>query len=220
MRTPNRFLEAIKGEMPKIQHPRILFALLLVVGLIGGTVAVIANQQDSGVKTVPLPVPTPLPLDEAGKQAAVAVLRDSEVVDRIAGPQVWTASDFYQRRVGQAIGVYFIATWEQPVEYSGPWRTLECQGTLVVEPLGTWTGTTQLSIVVDVENAEVVHYFPYGPPRVNPYQEAPQRPNPISVDDAGPEDQITVYDAESRRVIYEGPGKDGPQECPPGKEDD
>ena len=206
--------------MPKIHHPRILLALLLVMGLIGGTVAVLANQQDSDGKTVSLPIPTPLPLDEADKQAAVAVLRDSGVVDRIAGPQVWTASDFYQRRVGQTFGVYFIATWEQPVEYSGPWRTLECRGTLVIEPLGTWTGTTQLSIVVDVENAEVVHYAAYGPPRVNPSQEAPQRPRPTNLRDASPEDQITVYDAESRKVIYEGLGKDAPQGCPRGKEDD
>ena len=195
-------------------------ALLLVIGLIGGTVAVVANQQDSHGKTVPLPIPTPLPLDEADKQAAAAVLRQSGVVDRVAGPQAWTASDFYQRRVGQTIGVYFVATWEQPVEYSGPWRILKCRGTRVVEPPGTWTGITQLSIVVDVENAEVVHYVPYAPRRVLPYQEAPQRPNPIRVGDAGPDDQVTVYDSESRKVIYEGPGKDGPQECPPGKEDD
>ena len=60
--------------------------------------------------------------------------------------------------------------------------------------LGTWTGITQLSIIVDVENAEAVHYVPYAPRRVLPYQEAPQRPNPIGVGDAGPEDQITVYD--------------------------
>ena len=163
---------------------------------------------------------SPGPLDEARKQAAVDIVRQSGVVERIAGPQTWTASDFYQRPVGQTTGVYFVATWEQPVDYSGPWRILRCQGTRVVEPLGTWTGITQLSIVVDVENAEVVHYAAYGPPRVNPYQEAPQRPRPTNVGDASPEDQITVYDAESRKVIYEGPGKDGPQECPRGKEDD
>ena len=67
--------------MPKIHHPRILLALLMVIGLIGGTVAVFATQQDAQ----PLPIPTPLPLGEADEQAAVAVLRESGVVDRIAG---------------------------------------------------------------------------------------------------------------------------------------
>ena len=66
--------------MPKIHHPRILLVLLLVVGLIGGTVAVVANQQDSDVKAMPLPIPTPGPLDEAAKQAAVDIVRQSGVV--------------------------------------------------------------------------------------------------------------------------------------------
>ena len=160
-------------------------------------------------------------LDEADKQAAVDILQQSGVVDRIAGPQAWTASDFYRRPVGLTTGVYFVATWEQSVEYSGPWLDGDnCQGTRSLEFSSTWTGITQLGIIVDVENAEAVHYVPYAPRRVLPYQEAPQRPNPIGVGDAGPEDQVTVYDLESRKVIYEGPGKDAPQECPPGKEND
>ena len=160
-------------------------------------------------------------LDEADKQAAVDILQQSGVVDRIAGPQVWTASDFYQRRVGQTIGVYLIATWEQPVEYSGPWLDGDnCQGTRALEFSSTWTGTTQLSIIVDVGQAEVVHYMPYDPGRTNPSQEAPQRPNPISVGGADPDGQVTVYNLKSRKVIYEGPGRGAPQECPPGKEND
>ena len=160
-------------------------------------------------------------LDEADKQAAVDILQQSGVVDRIAGPQAWTASDFYRRPVGLTTGVYFVATWEQPIEYSGPWLDGDnCQGTRSLEFSSTWTGITQLGIIVDVENAEAVHYVPYAPRRVLPYQEAPQRPNPIGAGDAGPEDQVTVYELESRKVIYEGPGKDAPQECSPGKEND
>ena len=199
--------------MPKIHHPRILLALLMVIGLIGGTVAVFATQQDAQ----PLPIPPPLPLGEADEQAAVAVLRESGVVDRIAGSQAWSASDFYRR----PSGVYLMATWEQPVAYSGPWLDGDnCQGTRALEFSSTWTGITQLAIIVDVENAAVVHYVPHGPRRANPAQEAPQRPNPIKGSDARPEDQVKVHDLESRTVIYEGPGKDAPQECPSGKEDD
>ena len=201
--------------MPKIHHPRILLALLLVMGLIGGTVAVIANDQDPYGAPVSLPIPTPLPLDEAEKQDAIAVLRQSGVVGQVAGAQPWTASDFYRRPIGDTTGVYLIATWEQPVEYSGPWRVAMCQGTRAVELPGTWTGITQLAVTVDIENTEVVYYIPYDVPRANPYQEAPQRPNPISVGHAGPEDQVTVYDLESRKVIHEGPGEDEPQPTDP-----
>ena len=97
-----------------------------------------------------------------------------------------------------------------------------------------WTGITQLAVTVDIENTEVVYYIPYDVPRANPYQEAPQRPNPVSVGHAGPEDRVTVYDLESRKVIHEEPGDDlesrdviykgtagdAPQVCPPGKVDD
>ena len=90
-----------------------------------------------------------------------------------------------------------------------------CQGTRAVELPETWTGITQLAVTVDIENTEVVYYIPYDVPRANPYQEAPQRPNPISVGHAGPEDQVTVYDLESRKVIHEGPGEDEPQPTDP-----
>ena len=95
--------------MLRIHHPRILLALLLVMGLIGGTVAVIANDQDPYGAPVSLPIPTPLPLDEAEKQDAIAVLRQSGVVDQVAGAQPWTASDFYRRPIGRITGVYLIA---------------------------------------------------------------------------------------------------------------
>ena len=227
--------------MLRIHHPRILLALLLVMGLIGGTVAVIANDQDPYGAPVSLPIPTPLPLDEAEKQDAIAVLRQSGVVDQVAGAQPWTASDFYRRPIGDSTGVYLIATWEQPVEYSGPWRVAMCQGTRAIESPGTWTGITQLAVTVDVENSEVVLYVPYDTPRAIPYQEAPQRLNPVSVSHVGPEDQVTVYDLESRKVIhdeegsedqiavddlesrdvvYEGPAEDALQVCPPGRVDD
>ena len=164
---------------------------------------------------------SPGPLDEARKQAAVDIVRQSGVVERVAGPQAWSASDFYKRPVGQGVGVYFIATWEQPVEYAGPWLDGDnCQGTRAMEFPSTWTGITQLTIIVDVENAEVVHYLSYDPGRVNPSQEAPQRSNPTKVGGLNPEDQVTVYDVESRKVIYEGPWKNVRQECPPGKEND
>ncbi len=207
--------------MPKIHHPRVLLALLLVIGVIGGTVAVLASQQDQYGRPVSLPIPTPSPLDDDAKQDAADIVRQSGSVDSIAGNQPWTASDFYQRPVGQTTGVYFIATWEQPVEYSGPWLDGDnCQGTRALEFSSTWTSITQLGIIVDVAQAEVVHYMPYDPGRTNPYQEAPQRPNPISVGDSDPDDQVTVYNLESRKVIYEGPGRGAPLECPPGKESD
>ena len=207
--------------MPRIHHPRILLTLLVVIVLIGGTVVFLANQQDSDGSTVPLPIPTPSPLDEGDRQAAVDIVRQSGVVERLAGLQAWSASDFYLRPVGQTRGVYFIGTWEQPVDYSGPWLDGDnCQGTRGFEFSSLWTGITQLGIIVDLENAAVVHYMPYSVARAKPDQEAPQRSNPTRVGDLGPEDQITLYDLESQRLIYEGPRKDTPQECPPGRESD
>ena len=164
---------------------------------------------------------SPGPLDEADRQAAVDIARQSGLVERIAAPQAWSASDFYERPVGQSIGIYLIVTWERPVEYAGPWRDGDnCRGTRALEFSSTWTGITQLAIIVDVENAEVVHYTPYDPGRTNPYQEAPQRPNPISVGGPDPDDQVTVYNLESRKVIYEGQGRSAPLECPSDKEND
>ena len=160
-------------------------------------------------------------LDEADKQAAVDILQQSGVVDRIAGPQAWTASDFYQRPVGLTIGVYLIATWEQPVEYSGPWLDGDnCQGTRSLEFSSTWTGITQLGIIVDVGQAEVVHYMPYDPGRTNPSQEAPTTSQPHKRGRCGPGWSGYRLQPKKPEVIYEGPGKDAPQECPPGKEDD
>ena len=207
--------------MPKIHHPRILLALLLVMGLIGGTVAVLANQQNSDGKTVSLPIPTPLPLDEAAKQAAVDIVRQSGAVERIAGNQSWTPSYFFRSAIaGTTNGVGFNASWEQPVESSGPWSLVRCRGTRVFSSSNVWADVTRLKIDVDLERREVVglsvRFMRPVPGETPPL-------NAVHVSGAGPDYQGTVRDLETRQVIFSGLAKAAPDDgrvCPPGKEDD
>ena len=207
--------------MPKIHHPRILLVLLLVVGLIGGTVAVVANQQDSDVKAMPLPIPTPGPLDEAAKQAAVDIVRQSGVVERIAGNQPWIASYFFRSAIaGTTNGVGFNASWEQPVESSGPWSSVRCRGTRVFSSSSVWANVTRLKIDVDVEHREVVG-LSVRYKRPVPGETPPL--NAVHVSGAGPDYQGTVRDLETRQVIFSGLAKAAPDDvrvCPRGKEDD
>ena len=207
--------------MLRIHHPRILLALLLVMGLIGGTVAIIANDQDPYGAPVSLPIPTPLPLDEAEKQDAVDIVRQSGIVERIAGNQPWTDSYFFRSAIaGTANGVGFIASWEQPVESSGPWSLVRCRGTRAFSSSNAWANVTRLKIDVDVELREVVG-LSVRFKRPVPGETPPL--NAVHVSGAGPDYQGTVRDLETREVIFSGLAKAAPDDvriCPPGKEDD
>lgn len=207
--------------MLRIHHPRILMALLLVMGLIGGTVAVIVNDQDPYGAPVSLPIPTQLPLDEAAKQAAVDIVRQSGAVERIAGNQSWTASYFFRSAIaGTTNGVGFIASWEQPVESSGPWSLVRCRGTRAFSSSNAWANVTRLKIDVDVELREVVG-LSVRFKRPVPGETPPL--NAVHVSGPGPDYQGAVRDLETRQVIFSGLATDAPDDvrvCPPGKEDD
>lgn len=103
-------------------------------------------------------VPTPTPIAESAKQIAVDIVRDAGVIEQIAGDQPWTASRFFRRSIAGTTdgGMKFDANWDQPVESSGPWQTLNCRDSVTFAFSSTWANITRVHVYVDVEHREAL----------------------------------------------------------------
>ena len=207
----------------KIHHPRLLLLFLMIIGAITVVAVLMANTGEPKGTDVPYRAsPTPAPLSDDDIKTAEDVLRQSNRVTVVAGDQPWTASEFYRTPIGGTNNaVSFLVSWQKPVESSGPWRTIDCQGTRMYDGPDFWGNITLLGVVVDLERQEVMEFgitSPWGKTDAELAKEAP-----VWRGSGLDQGAIKVYDLQTREVLYDGIPKDAPTKyhsCPPGKEDD
>ena len=83
-------------------------------------------------------------------------------MEKVNGGQEWTPSSIshltHAIKLGGKKGIRFEATWQKPVERSGPWHFIHCQGLRKSVSAARWSGLIRMSLYVDLENRSVVGY--------------------------------------------------------------
>ena len=168
---------------------------------------------------------TPLPtVSDEELVEALRVARTSGVIEEINGGQEWSHDPVYVyvRRLGGVEAVTFHAIWENPVESSGPWVLIWCQGTRKLTTYARWTNITRLAVTVDIENDEVVTYAPMGHDGIEPV---------LEVGSHG-DREAKVHDVASGDLLFKGTNDElsgfklfgvklfGFRMCAPGKKDE
>ena len=203
----------------RIHHPRLLAALLLIIAGVAAAAVILAggfeetHQQERFLNYPPL-APQP-PLTRGEQQDVVNIAKVSGTVERINGGQTWTASSIFRTKIDGTEAIAFLATWEKPVESSGPWPVVRCQGSRKVVTTHQVRNITRLTVFVDMESRNVTAYSVFGPRRDEP--DVP-KPTVIPLDN---DVSIKAYDFATGEIVHDGPfGKLPKNLCPPGREDD
>ena len=145
----------------------------------------------------PIQVKNPLPtVSDEELVEALRVAKASGVIERINGGQEWSHDHVYVyiRKFDGVETVKFHAVWETPVESSGPWVLIWCQGTRKLTTYARWTNITRLSVAVDIENDELVTYAPMGHNGIEPV---------LEVGSHG-DKEAKVHDVASGDLLFEG----------------
>ena len=143
---------------------------------------------------------------------ALRVAKASGVIEKINDGQEWTHDYVTRKEFDGVEAVGFDASWENPVESSGPWTLFHCQGTRKMTAYAQWTNITRLVVTVDIENDELIAYAPMGDDGNEPV---------LEVGSHG-DKEATVYDTASGNIVFEGTKKklSGFRMCPLGKKDE
>ena len=97
------------------------------------------------------------PVGEIEKIRAIGMVRKLGVIERLNGGQVWTATHFSRKPVhGSTYPMGLSATWNTPVETSGPWIHFRCQSTKKWTGRQSFANVTQVRLTVDMESEEIV----------------------------------------------------------------
>ena len=190
----------------KIHHPRILIVLLLVIAAAASAAILLANQEDEfPTKSLPIPavpIATPIPLSEKDKDEAVNIVKESGVVEGINGGQDWETTRIDRVSLAGSEGIAVHARWSEPVDSSGPWSVLHCDGTLRTFGTAHWRQVTRLEVVVDMKAGFVAGLAVWA--SVLPDVQQPVLETPDS------DDTVKFYDVETDDIVYEGPLSDAP----------
>ena len=181
----------------KVYHPRVLLLLLVLVGVLSTSAMLFANQRaELSTSSLALPAaPFATSLSEEDKEDIVSIVKASGVVKSINGDQDWKADSIYRAKIAGKEGARLEAKWSDPVESSGPWSLVHCQGTIKMFTTERWTQVTRLVVFVDMEDRSVLGFG------VTSDLEDDPQPN---FDAPGPDDHVKIYDAETGDIVYEG----------------
>ena len=104
-----------------------------------------------------MPKPTrPMPPLAAGqKDNAVHMVESSGVVETINGGQEWETGRIARADLAGALGVSVEVEWMEPVESSGPWYLIHCEGIRKSVTSETWRNITRLEVIVDLLQRQV-----------------------------------------------------------------
>ena len=134
-------------------------------------------------------------------------------MEKVNGGQEWTPSSIshltHAIKLGGKKGIRFEATWQKPVERSGPWHFIHCQGLRKSVSAARWSGLIRMSLYVDLENRSVVGYA-----ATSDYDEPQATREEIHLDAPS-----KLLDLVTGEVLFEGPSRDMPLQsefCPPG----
>ena len=196
----------------KIHRPKLLAAVLLVILGLGSAAVIWADELAPWRNETPVfpAIPVSQQVTPKENEQAVAIVKDSGIVEIISGSQEWTATQGTEKKIGGNTVVKLYASWEKPAMSSGPWVDAECRGTRMTVVSTKVSNITKLALWVDIEAKEVVAYVPGAP--------EPGETGPI---EAPLENdlKVLVYDAKSGELIYDGTHGDLGKLCPEGTED-
>ena len=152
-------------------------------------------------------------LNEEQERTAVYIIKRSGIVERMNGGQDWSPVFRFPTAANALPGenaVRIEVTWDTPLDGSGPWALIHCQGTRKVVHTQRWSRITSLVTWVDLEAKLVVAYG------------VTSRPSDVPQPIIGPVSSFSltrVYDVESGDLLIVGPYiliPPLPVMCPPG----
>ena len=156
------------------------------------------------------PTPTNPPLLKRQKDTVVAIVRASGVVERINEGQEWESGRITRADLAGALGVSVEVKWREPVESSGPWVLVHCEGTRKSVISESWSQVTRMEVVIDLLDPRFVAGYAV--------IEGTGEGSPVSNND-GPLFPPTIYEVETKEVVFESTSRTLPSEdevCPPG----
>ena len=198
----------------QLHHPKVLVVILLAIASVTAVGLLFASDAGDKESTfTPIPVTGTLStVSDKDLLEALRVAKASGVIEKINDGQGWTHDYVTRKKFDGVEAVRFDASWENPVESSGPWILFHCQGTRKMTAYAQWTNITRLVVTVDIENDELIAYSPMGDDGNEPV---------LEVGSHGGKN-ATVYDSASGDLVFEGT-KDELSDfdmCPPGKEEE
>ena len=94
----------------------------------------------------------------------VNIVKTSGVVELISGNQEWNVVRSRRAKVAGFEAASMIVAWDKPVDSSGPWVIVQCDGARQMFSSRGFTGITQLMVHVGLESGEVLAYSVTGDP--------------------------------------------------------
>ena len=196
-----------------IHHPRLLVAILLLLGVMTTSALLLADGGDDEIPTrfIPYPVaPAPVPLTDEQREDMVNIVKTSGVVELISRNQEWNVVRSRRAKVAGFEAASMIVAWDQPVDSSGPWVIVQCDGARQMFSSRGFTGITQLMVHVGLESREVLAYSVTG----DPGKEAAIQPR-------DPNASMKFYDFKTGELVFDGEPGEVPsldKVCPEGWE--
>ncbi len=145
----------------KVYRPRLLIAMLLLIGVLTTSAMLLAEGGDPVIKTrfIPSPVkPTKVPLTDEQKRDIVAITQESLVVESINSGQDWVVESIRRDGVDGYEAASLIVKWQEPVDGRGPWLIVTCGGKHLAVTMRDISNFTRLIIHVDLEDREILAY--------------------------------------------------------------
>ena len=204
--------------LPKTHHSGLSMLLVLAVGIVTALTGLTASGCDSSSTPMPSSGTSKDEVVQNDQAAALTIAQEYGLIDAIAGDQPWSASEVKRTEItGSSNAVVFIASWDKPVETSGPWRDIKCQGTRVYELSMGWTNVHMIRVTVDLDQRQVLGTIVKFPGLADPSYGDP-------VPSGSDSDTLAKgYDLETNQVFYDGTLGNVSADvlrCPPGKSDD
>ncbi len=134
----------------------------------------------------------------------INIVKKSGVVKAINGDQDWEVDQVISTKLAGTEGARLEALWSEPVESSGPWSLIHCQGTRKMFTEERWSQVTRLVVFVDREDESVAGYG------VTSQKE--DVPQPVYEVPDG-DDSVKIYDAETGEIVYDGSVDDAPSKA-------
>ena len=145
----------------KVYRPRLLIAMLLLIGVLTTSAMLLAEGGDPVIKTrfIPSPVkPTRVPLTDEQKRDIVAITQESGIVESINGGQDWIVERMGKGGIDGYEAASLRVKWQEPVDGQGPWLIRKCAGRNLIVTMFGIRNFTRLRIHVDLEGREALAY--------------------------------------------------------------
>lgn len=166
----------------RVPHPRILLAVLLLVGLVGLVYTVTAEDptDEPPLEAIPIGPQRELPTVTRDERAsAEAALAADPVFAELTSKTSWKVTSELPGTVdGQKVHVALIIELDTPLDSEGPWKAVHCKGTVSQEFYFPYKGVTTIGAIFDSGGTRLVGFQPLPSPSLTFSEDAPTVPAP------------------------------------------